>query len=170
LRVTQAYSQLGVVISLKRHLEYASGYIALGLLTEATNELEEIEGEDRLCATVMAVRNDLYLALKSWDLLIAVARELTRQRPKIVDGWINWAFALRELGRIDEAKAVLLTAEPMHGKKSAVLHYNLACYECLLGDIENARARLAVATRKDPEFKKEALDDPDLAAMWNAKG
>ncbi len=157
------------MIPLQRRLEYATAYIELGLLAEASDELEAIEGEARLSAAVMAVRNDLYLAAKSWDLLIAVARELTRQRPKIAAGWINWAFALRELDRIAEAKAVLISAEPIHGKKSAILHYNLGCYECLLGDIDQARARIALASRMDLKLKAEALDDPDLDAMWNAK-
>jgi Flp pilus assembly protein TadD len=154
------------MITTARHLEYAAGYLSLGLLNEASDELELIEGEDRLSAAVMAARSDLYLAAKNWDLLIAVARELARLTPKNDQGWIQWAYALRELGRVAEAKAVLLQAEPIHAK-CAVLHYNMACYECLLGDIPEARRRLAVACKMGQEWKKAALDDPDLKAIWD---
>jgi hypothetical protein len=82
-------------------------------------------------------------------------------------GWIAWAFALRELGRVAEAKGVLLRAEPLHGTRSAVLHYNLGCYHCLLGETAEARGRLATAFRMHPPFRDEALEVPDLEAMWD---
>jgi tetratricopeptide (TPR) repeat protein len=154
------------MISTVRRLEYATGFIELGLLNEASEELELIEGEDRLSGEVMTVRGNLYMAAKNWDLLIAVSRELARQCPKIDQGWIHYAYALRELGRIAEAKAVLLQAEPLHAK-CAALHYNMACYECLLGDIPEARRRLSVACKMGNEWKKAALTDPDLKAMWD---
>lgn len=122
----------------------ASGYIELGLLNEASDELEAIEGADRLSSEVMSVRADLYMTAKYWDLRVAVARELARVPSGDEKGWILWAYALRELGRIEEAKAVLLEAEPLHGE-CAVLHYNLACYSCLLGHLDEARRRLATA-------------------------
>jgi len=150
-----------------RHLEYASGYLALGLLDEASDELEMIEGDDRMSADVMRLRVDLYHQAKQWDLLLAVARALARLVPEDEQGWISWAFALRELNRVSEAQEVLLKAEPKHGPSSAVLHYNLACYACLLGNMEEAKSRLSTACKMDAESKVDALDDPDLKAMWD---
>jgi tetratricopeptide (TPR) repeat protein len=155
-----------VSIATARHLRQAVGYLSLGMLNEASAELEAIEGEDRLSVEVMAVRADLYMEAKQWDLLIAVTRELNRQRPCFGKGWIFRAFALRELNRVAEAKAVLLEAEPMHGEKCEVLHYNLACYHCLLGKLPEARERLRKACRMDKQWKEAALDDPDLKAIW----
>ena len=149
-----------------RRLSHASGYIGLGMLNEASDELEAIEGENRLSAEVMAVRADLYMEAKQWDLLIAVSHQLNRIAPEYMKGWIFRAHALRELGRIAEAKAVLLEAEPMHGEKRGRLHYNMACYHCLLGDLEEAKARLRRACQIDAEFKTKALDEPDLRALW----
>ena len=149
----------------RRHLEFAAGYLALGMISEASDELEAIEGGDRLRPEVMALRCDLYLEARQWDLLLAVARELARQRPGEVKGWIGWAFALRELNRVGEARAVLLEAEPIHGKDSGLLHYNLACYCCLLGDRAAARLRLRLAGQMDRHWRAAALDDPDLQAM-----
>ena len=153
------------MIPTRRHLEFASGYLELGMVTEAADELEAITGPDRLSAGVMRVRADLYMEGQEWELLLAVARELARLRPDEEKGWIYSAYALRELGRIGEAKAVLLEAEPRHGAVCAVLHYNLACYHCLLGELAEAKRRLAMACRMNAEWKAAALQDADLTAM-----
>jgi hypothetical protein len=50
--------------------------------------------------------------------------------------------------------------------KSAELHYNLACYACLLGDMKEARQRLEIACKMDDHFKASALDE-DLRALWD---
>jgi lipoprotein NlpI len=95
---------------------------------------------------------------------VNTTRELSRCAPDYENGWIYQAYGLRELNRIEEAKALLLAAESRHGK-SGVLNYNLACYHCLLGEMADARARLRRACRLDPHWKTAALDDPDLKAM-----
>lgn len=150
-----------------RHLRYASGYMELGMLDDAAFEIEAIAFEDRFAPPVLAVRVELYMAAKQWEIVVGVARELAAQCPTSERAWICWAYALRELQRIDEARAVLLKAEPMHGENSAVLHYNLACYYCLLGDLETARQRLSRACKIDPNLKDEALEDSDLVAVWH---
>jgi tetratricopeptide (TPR) repeat protein len=155
------------MIPTRRHLKYATGYLALGMLTEASDELEAIEGEDRLLPEVLFVRCDLYMKAKQWDLLLAVSRELARRAPKHQEGWIGWANALRELNRVEEARAVLLEAERIHGKNCDVLHYNLACYACLLNDQAEAKRRLSMACKMGRKWKQTALDDPDLKAMWD---
>jgi hypothetical protein len=73
------------------------------------------------------------------------------------------------MSRVTEAKAVLLEAEPRHGK-SGVLHYNLACYHCLLGELEEAKARLNRACKTGKEWKDAATTDPDLEALRGAFG
>ncbi|MDB6169162.1 MAG: repeat-containing protein [Verrucomicrobia bacterium] len=155
------------MIPTRRHLEFAAGYLELGMLVEAMEELEAIHADDRLSAPVMRLRADLYLQARQWDLLLAVSQELTRQHPDDERGWIHSAYALRELDRVVEAKAILLEAEPRHGPVSGLLHYNLACYHCLLGEIPEAKTRLAIACRLSAGWRKAALDDPDLRAMWN---
>ncbi|MDB6093091.1 MAG: repeat-containing protein [Verrucomicrobia bacterium] len=156
----------GPMISTRRHLEFAAGYIELGLFAEAADELEMIKGGDRLKPEVMMVRAELYMALKQWDLLLAMAQAVARQRPEEPKGWIYAAYALRELDRVQDARAMLLAAEPEHGAGCAVLHYNLACYECLLGDFPEAKRRLSAACSMDADWKAAALDDPDLKPMW----
>jgi predicted Zn-dependent protease len=154
-----------LMIATARRVEYALGFVQLNLLTEAAHELDAIPWEDRFSAEVVAARIELHMASKHWDTVVSYATILAQQEPDNVHGWISWAFALRELLRFKEARDVLLEAEPRHGTTTAVLHYNLACYYCLMGDIKTAQARLATACRMEASWKTEALTDLDLAAM-----
>ena len=148
-----------------RRLQFARGYIGLGMLDEAARELDAILAVDRPKPEVTSVWVDLHMEAKRWVQLERVGRTFARSQPQEDKGWISWAYALRELNRIEEAKAVLLEAEPLHGRTCGVLHYNLACYACLLGDRTEAKRRLAMACKMNREWKTAALDDPDLAAM-----
>jgi Flp pilus assembly protein TadD len=155
------------VIPTARHIQYALGFIELGLLDQASDELEAIAFEDRFSTEVLAARVELHLAAKHWDVTANFVRTLTERTPANVRGWIAWAFALRELQRVEEAREVLLRAEPQFGETEALVHYNLACYECLLGHMDAAKARLRRACQMDSSCKAMALDDPDLQRMWD---
>lgn len=135
------------------------------MFREAEAELRAVRGAERLSPEVRSVRVDLHLAAKAWSRVVAVARPLARSHPGCENAWISWAFALRELQRVRQAREVLLEAEREHGLRTAILHYNLACYEALLGNVEGARLRLATACRLERRFKVEAETDPDLAAL-----
>jgi tetratricopeptide (TPR) repeat protein len=154
------------VIPTHRRLQYASGFIELGMLREAAKELRAIGRADQLSPTVLTVWIDLNMHARNWEQVIKVSEKLVRAEPGDDKGWISWAFALRELNQIGEARAVLLRALPLHTKTCDVLHYNLACYECLLGNLLEAKRYLKTATRKDKQWKTEAMDDPDLKELW----
>jgi len=156
-------------LSTPRRLSHASGYLGLGLFKEAAVELELIAAADQSRPDVRAVRIDLHMETKEWGKVIEIGSALARTHPEIEHAWIGWAFALREIHRVEEAKAVLLEAEPRHAATSAVLHYNLACYDSLLGDLARAQARLATACRMDDRFVAEAAVDPDLQALRNER-
>jgi hypothetical protein len=51
----------------------------------------------------------------------------------------------------------------------AMIQYNLACYACQLGRTEDAREFLkrAMALDDSAKVKLMALDDPDLAPIWD---
>jgi len=154
-------------IPTRRRIEYAKGYIELGLVNEASDELEAIDGDARMSIEVLRTRVDLYMEAKLWDMVVAVAKPVCEETPKDGGAWIAWAYALRELQRVTEARDILLRAEPLHGKTSSVLQYNLACYACLLGQMQEARRRLSAACKMDARCKAEALDDDDLRALWD---
>lgn len=154
------------MISTRRRLEYASGYLELGLVVQAEAELEAIPAAERMQPEVLRVRSEYHMQRRDWESLILVASVLARVAPDEETGWISWAYALRELNRVQEAQEVLLLAEARHGARCGVLHYNLACYACLLGNPSLALRRLRRALKFGPEWKQAALGDNDLASLW----
>ena len=152
-------------IQKQRRLEYARGYMELGLLEEAESELDAIAEDDQSALDVLELRVDLHMELKQWPRVVGTAQLVCEKKNTCDRAWIAWAYALRELQRIEEAKAVLLRAETWHGSKSGVLHYNLACYHCLLGEMEEAERRLKRACILDPSWRAVALEDSDLKTM-----
>ena len=149
-----------------RRVRYALGYTALGMLNEASDELEAVDFADRLSVPVLEAMLKLHFEAEHWETVVGVGRQLAQLTPENEEAWIYWAYALRELNRIEDAKAVLHEAEPLHGKRSGILHYNLACYLCLLGDVTGARERLSRACIMDKQWKAAALDDPELEQLW----
>jgi Flp pilus assembly protein TadD len=81
------------------------------------------------------------------------------------------AYALHEQKRTQEAWNVLL---PVADKfpDDATIRYNLACYACQLGRLDQARAWLekAFALGNARKMKLMALEDPDLRPLWEKIG
>lgn len=152
-----------------RQLREAHGYIELGLLDEAAGALEEIAPEKKTSVEVMATRVLLYRKAENWPLLEVVARHLVKARPCEVAWWVDWAFATRRATSIEAAEGILIRAVESHPQE-AILHFNLGCYACQTGRIEEAKMRVAQAVRLDRAFQKAALDDPDLELMWEDFG
>jgi tetratricopeptide (TPR) repeat protein len=114
---------------------------------------------------VLALRLKIYRALEKWDLTQVVAKTLVVRDPLDIGPWVSLAYAVRRAVSLDAAKAVLLQA--LHGlPDAAILHYNLACYECCLGDLVAAKDCLKRAITLDPRYRERALEDEDLAPLW----
>ena len=81
-------------------------------------------------------------------------------------GWLHLAFALHEMKRTQEAWNVLLPVVDQFPKE-AIMRYNLACYACQLGHLEEAKIWLkqAFELSDQKEMKLMALQDPDLEPM-----
>ena len=77
------------------------------------------------------------------------------------------AYATRRACSIDIAMEILLNAEPKFPKE-ATIKYNLACYFCQTGNIQNARNYLKKAFELDPNCRMAALEDEDLKPLWES--
>jgi hypothetical protein len=153
-------------ISTAKRVSYAFGYIELGLLTHASAELTAVEEEDRSSIPVRLAWVELHLAAQDWAVLVAVAQGVAQEDPAQERAWIGWAYGQRRHTSLADARLVLIKAVAHHGAKSALLHYNLACYECQLGNVDMARVRLRRAFKLGgQQYKALALNDPDLTPM-----
>jgi tetratricopeptide (TPR) repeat protein len=148
-----------------QHLRSACGYVELGMYLDADAEVETIDPFYRALPEVLAVRLIIYAGLQKWELMQVVAEKLARHDPNNVQWSISWAYATRRVESVEAARAILLETLKTHPDESTI-HYNLACYECQLGNLDGAEAYLARATTADPKFTLMALEDKDLQPLW----
>lgn len=151
----------------KFHVDAASGWIGLGDLDSAHDELKQISPEIQNHPAVLMVHSELLFAEENWETLLPLTEKLLLQFPKLDFLWINRSYALHELKRTQEAFDALLPAAKKFPKRW-LIRYNLACYCSQLGDLNEAMQWLqkAIALAGEKEIKAMALDDPDLKPLW----
>ena len=149
------------------HLNAALGYLEIGMVLEANEELEKIDPYCRHLPEVLCLRVDIYKRLEQWDLMEAVAGKFRHVIPQNPDFWAWWAYATRRAKTIEAAKVILLEAAELH-PKNAQIQFNLACYECQLGRLKEAKQYLKQTFAIDQTYRMNALDDPDLEPLWGS--
>ena len=60
--------------AIRRHLDASIGYLGLGLLMDAWNELEEIDAKDRTRPEVLKLRVEVCCALEKREMMAEVSR------------------------------------------------------------------------------------------------
>ncbi len=147
-------------------LDAAQGWLELGNCAEAEAELNKIRPGLRMRPEVLRVRWELSAATKKWEEALELAAALIHLEPEDPLGWVHRSYALHELKRTDEARDNLLRIVDQF-PISATIRYNLACYECQLGRLDQAKRWLKRAFELgDPQqMKLAALADSDLEPL-----
>jgi tetratricopeptide (TPR) repeat protein len=151
----------------QQHWQAAVGYVELGMFQDANDHLEKIDPFNRAAPEVLAVRLAIYQGLKKWELMREIAKRLADFQPNDIQWITSYAYATRRAESIPAAKAILLNAEPKFPKK-AIIKYNLACYFCQMGNMQNAKDYLKKAFEIDLNLRMAALDDEDLKPGWDS--
>jgi predicted Zn-dependent protease len=148
-------------------LNAAVGWLELGNLGEARRELDLVSPELQSHPDVLEVRWDLHAHERQWEPALAVAEQLVAAAPDRCSGWIDRSFSLHEVKRTGEARDKLKPAADRFPDVSTI-PYNLACYECQLDQLEEARRWLkrAMRLRGTKEILGMALKDSDLEPLW----
>ncbi|HEY1171287.1 MAG TPA: tetratricopeptide repeat protein [Verrucomicrobiae bacterium] len=150
------------------HLNAARGWLELGNAEESWLELEEILPRWNEHPDVLNLLWDLYAAEKAWPKALATARQMVTRYPDSVAGWIHQSYALHEMKQTMEARDALSKAVGRFPKEGTI-PYNLACYECQLGEINTAKRWLALVEKVlgKEVLKEMATDDDDLQPLWD---
>lgn len=148
------------------YLNAAEGWIGLGNAVEAEQELAKLSTQVLGHPEVLRVRYHLYEGTRRWERAVEVAELLCRAVPETPFGWIHLAYALHELRRTQEAYNVLIPVVDRFPEEY-IIRYNLACYACQMGNLEEARAwlRKAIALIGTDTVKEMASSDPDLQTL-----
>jgi tetratricopeptide (TPR) repeat protein len=150
---------------IQRQLTEAIGYLELGMLQEAWDALEEIDAEQRHLPDVLQVRLEIYRRMEKYEGMATIAEHLTKTLPEDSQNWISLAYAQRRYIDLQTAQKTLLEAQKRFPEE-ATIPFNLACYACQLGRLDEAKEKLAKAIEMKPAFKAAALEDEDLKAIW----
>jgi tetratricopeptide (TPR) repeat protein len=152
------------MIETKWLLSQARGYLGLGMIEEASGELDQVPAEAARQTDVLTLRALVLQEQAKWPQLAEVAHTLVECQPSECGWWITWAYATRRSRSLEAAEAILLEAERTHPKEAAI-QFNLGCYACQRGDLAEARRRVERAVALDPSFRETAESDPDLAPL-----
>lgn len=147
-------------------VDAAIGWAGLGLPQEALAELARLNPDLLGHPDVLDLRWRLHAMKRDWTAALNVARAQVTVSPEQSDGWINQSYALHELKRTREAFEALVGVVDRF-PELGVIPYNLACYTCQLGQIDDARIWIRRARRilgKD-QLREMGSDDPDLAPL-----
>lgn len=146
------------------HLLAAEGYFELDMFDDALEELaiaELVPGNRKI---VSKRRLEVLIAMERWTEAHPLAKSLLANDPDNPHHRIQHAFVLRELDQVEEAREVLLAGSPEF-KRSSLFHYNLGCYEVLLGNLASAMESLQRAFDSSPDLRRHADTDRDLDAI-----
>ena len=154
-----------------RHLEAAEGWLGLGDPGSAGEELDAIAEPLSGHQAVLHLRWEVFSAGRKWERALEVATTLAFLEPTDKRTWLHRSFALHELKQTAEARENLLRVVDQF-PNYAVMRYNLACYECQLGRLEQAKAWLKKAYKlgNRKKIKLLVLEDPDLEPLWEEVG
>lgn len=152
------------------YLNAALGWLGLGDWREAEAELNKIAPQLQSHLWVLEARFEV--CAKSggkWETAAEIARALVEALPKEAQFWIWHAYSTRRSadGGIPKAREILRKANQLIPGEP-LISYNLGCYECQLGHLQEAWGWLEAAfTLGDAKmFKSMALKDEDLQALW----
>jgi tetratricopeptide (TPR) repeat protein len=148
------------------HVQAAEGWLGLGNQAEASEELKKITPELRSHPEVLSVRCEVYAAGRKWEMALEIATALIQLDTESPAGWVHRSYALHELKRTTEARDNLMRVVEKFARNTTML-YNLACYECQLGRLTEAKEwlRKAFIIEGAKQIKLAALEDPDLEPL-----
>src|SRR5215207_6698935 len=115
------------------HAQAAVGWLELGSVMEARRELDAISPAHREHPDVLEAWWPILAQEKNWEAALASAEKLVAQAPERQSGWVQQSYALHELKRTREACGRLVQVVEKF-RDVYVIPYNLACYQCQLGN------------------------------------
>ncbi len=151
-------------VQIARTIRAADGYLDLKLVEDAVLELKGVPTDYHQDRRYLTVVYRLCQLTDDWTRGRDVSKTLWTQHAEDVDAWVNYAYAVRRAESIEAAREILVTALDQFPEE-AIISYNLGCYECQLGALDDARAYLLAAFTLSPGLRDFALQDADLERL-----
>jgi hypothetical protein len=144
----------------------AEGYLELGMPEEALREFERLSKPARTSLEGLNLLMEIHREEQDWEAMESVASRLWEAEPENVVRWIDWALALRQSNSLGSARVLLLEAVERFPEE-ALLHFHLACCECQMGNLPQARRHLMESKKRCRVCRVLMLtDEGDLEPFW----
>lgn len=114
-------------------------------------------------------KGNQFLKAKEWDGAIHQYEMALGHETRLLPVYVNMSTALMRQKRFPQAMQILDRLK-QQAPDMPELHYNLACYFSLTGDIKKGLEALAQAVRKGYSDMKGLEADPDLKALRDHPG
>ena len=150
-------------------LQFASGYLSLGMPDEALAELTSLKSESRNFPEVMSLKGQIYLLRSEWSSAAEMAEEGHNRYPELPDFYIQQALAYEQLGQPLRAIDIWMSA-PEEIQRSGFCHYNLARCQARLGNVSSAKKHVLQAVKLEPALRPAVKTDPLLNSLKNGGG
>ena len=151
------------------YLLAAAGWLELRNYDEAKAELSRIDSALSQHPDALEIWWAIHAGEKHWAEALETARLLINRASDRASGWLYQAYALRRAagGGLQAAWDALLPALEKFPDEP-IIPYNLSCYACQVGQLDQARKwfKLAVKIGGNDSINKLALADPDLKPLW----
>ena len=159
------------------HLRSADGWLLLGNQNEASADLERISPTMRSHPDVLEVYWQLHARSQKWKACLDIADAIIVLDPERASAWIQKAYAIRraDSGGLQAAFDALYPATRRFPREP-LIPFNLSCFACQLGRLEDACAWLRRAFERagnsdsKRHLRSMALDEPDLEPLWQRIG
>ena len=144
----------------------AQGYLEIGMVEDALMELEALPESEQMSNECLSVYVEIFRETGEWERMEKTAQLLCETDKQNVKSWLDCAFARYHLDSVESARATLLAATKRFPNE-ALLLFQLACCECQLGDIAEAKKHLNQSKELCPICRVLALtDEGDLDLIW----
>lgn len=145
------------------------GWLELGNVDEARAELNRIGPAVQSRPDLLEVRWILDARREDWPEALRTAERLLEMAPENASGWLHRAYAARRVpeGGVEKAAKLLKPAFDKFPEEPTIA-YNLACYACQLGQLDEAREWLREAVKRgnSKKIRLMGLNDSDLEPLW----
>ena len=151
-------------IRLRQIQTQAEGYLELGMPHHALDTLARLGDPENFNSHALYLWGDALQTLGRFaEALIPLSRA-AKIIPDNIHIWLAMGWCHKRTGDIDLAIDALeeaLAVDPAE----AIIHYNLSCYLCLVGDRTRALYHLGKALAIDPEYREMIESERDFDSM-----
>ncbi|MDG1891187.1 MAG: tetratricopeptide repeat protein [Verrucomicrobiota bacterium] len=155
------------------HLSSAEGWLMLGNPVQALGELQKVDPSYTSLPNYLEFKWRVFADTQDWDAALELAEVMVKDLPSHPGGFILRSYSLRRSknGSVEMATSALLEAAAKFPQEP-IIPYNLACYACQSGNLNEARKflRLALELGERKELLKMAKLDSDLKPLWSELG